>query len=92
MQSARALADVIIPHFDRYPLLTQKKADYLMFKQAVNILLEGEARSSMEGMQKIISIKASMNLGLSDELKMIFPTVIPVPRPVITDKDIPHPS
>ena len=92
VQSARALADVIIPHFDRYPLLTQKKADYLMFKQAVNILLEGEARSSMEGMQKIISIKASMNLGLSDELKMIFPTVIPVPRPVITDKDIPHPS
>jgi len=92
VQSARAIADVIIPHFDRYPLLTQKKADYLLFKQAVNILLEGEARSSIEGIHKIISIKASSNLGLSDKLKIIFPTVIPTPRPVISNQDIPHPS
>jgi len=92
VQSARAIANVIIPHFDRYPLLTQKKADYLLFKQAVNILLEGEARSSIKGMHKIISIKASSNLGLSDKLKILFPTVIPAPRPVISDQDIPHPS
>jgi len=93
VQSARAIANVIIPHFDKYPLLTQKNADYLLFKKAVNILLQGEARSSIEGMHKIISIKASMNLGLSDKLKILFPTVIPVPRPVISDKDIPdiHP-
>lgn len=48
---------MIIPHFDRYPLLTQKKADYLMFKQAVNILLEGEARSSIEGMHKLLVLR-----------------------------------
>lgn len=91
VQSARAIANVIIPHFDRYPLLTQKKEDYLLFKQAVNILLEGEARSSIEGMHKIISIKASLNGGLSDKLRIQFPTVIPVARPVIMGNDIPHP-
>lgn len=88
VQSARAIANVIIPHFDKYPLLTQKNADYLLFKKAVNILLEGKARSSFEGIHQIISIKASMNLGLSDKLKISFPTVIPAARPIISDKDL----
>lgn len=29
---------VIIAHFDLYPLITQKRADYLLFKQAYNII------------------------------------------------------
>jgi len=33
-----------------------------------------------------------MNLGLSEKLNILFPTVTPVPRPVICDQDIPHPS
>ena len=92
VQSARAIANVIIPHFDLYPLITQKRADYLLFKQAVNLLLEGQARSSIEGMHKIISIKGSMNSGLSDKLKFNFPTVLPLPRPIVSGQDIPHPN
>ena len=92
VQSARAIANVIIPHFDLYPLITQKRADYLLFKQAVNLLLEGQARSSIEGMHKIISIKASMNSGLSDKLKINFPTVLPLSRPIVSGQDIPHPN
>ena len=38
VQSARAITNIIIPHFDKYPLITQKKADYLLFKQAVYLL------------------------------------------------------
>jgi len=34
-----------------------------------------------EGIQKIVRIKVSMNLGLSDSLKVLFPNVIPVQRP-----------
>ena len=89
VQSARAITNVIIPHFDKYPLITQKKADYLLFKQAVD-LLNLKARSNIEGIQKIISIKASMNLGLSDSLKVNFPYVQPVPRPVVCFSGIPH--
>lgn len=92
VQSARAIANVIIPHFDSYPLITQKRADYLLFKQAVNLLLEGQARSSIEGMHKIMSIKGSMNSGLSDKLKINFPTVLPLPRPIVSGQDIPHPN
>jgi hypothetical protein len=33
--------------------------------------------------QKIISIRASMNLGLPDELKKSFPNIMPVNRPII---------
>lgn len=89
VQSARDINNVLIPHFDKYPLITQKKADYLLFKQAIN-LLNLKARSNIEGIQKIISIKASMNTGLSDSLKVNFSNVLPVPRPVVSFEGIPH--
>jgi len=46
----------------------------------------------MEGLIKIISIKASMNNGLSDELKAFFPSVKPVLRPIIVDQKIKDPN
>ena len=33
---------VVIEHFDKYPLRTQKLADYNLFKQAYNIILKQE--------------------------------------------------
>ena len=36
-----------------------------------------------EGKKKIVAIKASMNNGLSSEFKSAFPSIIPVPRPVV---------
>jgi hypothetical protein len=62
----------------------QKRADYLLFKQAVNLLLNCKARSSIGGIKNIISIRASMNKGLTDVLKMNFPDILPVPRPVVS--------
>jgi hypothetical protein len=38
---------------------------------------------SSEGLQKIIGIKSAMNKGLSDKLKIDFPNVIPVQRPLV---------
>lgn len=37
----------------------------------------------MEGLYEIVAIKANMNLGLSDVLKIAFPDVIPIPRPLV---------
>jgi hypothetical protein len=42
----------------------------------------------MEGLQKIINIKAAMNKGLSNELKSNFFTVNIVDRPLILTKNI----
>lgn len=92
VQFARDIAKVIIPHFDKYPLITKKRADYLLFKQAINIILQGQARSSIEGINSIINIKGSMNKGLSDKLKNHFPTSLPVLRPEVSNLSIPDPN
>jgi len=91
VQSYRDIINVIIPHFDKYPLITQKKADYILFKQGI-ALLNLKAQSNIEGIRNIISIKASMNFGISDTLKIQFPTALPVLRPVVSFEGIPHPN
>lgn len=73
---------VIINHFDKYPLITQKLADYLLFKQAVKLVHE-KVHLTKEGLLKVVSLKASLNLGLSEQLKESFPNVIPVIRPLV---------
>ncbi len=45
-----------------------------------------------EGLQQIVNLRASMNLGLSDELKEAFPDVKPVLRPLIVDQKIQDPN
>lgn len=44
------------------------------------------------GLQQIINIRASMNLGLSDLQKSEFINYRPVPRPVINYTEIPNPN
>jgi hypothetical protein len=59
VQSIKDLA-IIIDHFDRYPLITQKRADYELFKKAINCINEKE-HLTQEGLLKIVSLKASLN-------------------------------
>jgi len=40
VQSLKDLNLAIIPHFDKYPLLTQKQADFTLFKQVINLIKE----------------------------------------------------
>ena len=80
---------VVFDHFDAYPLLTQKKADYILFKQVYEIV-STKGHLSLEGLTKIVAIRASINLGLSESLNQNF-QVIPVPRPIISVGEIPSP-
>ncbi|CBX89987.1 hypothetical protein LEMA_P124050.1 [Plenodomus lingam JN3] len=77
----------LITHLEEYPLLTQKASDFLLFKKAVK-LVNDKAHLTVEGLKKIVNIKASMNLGLSDILKSEFAGYIPVDRPVINYANI----
>jgi len=61
-------------HFYKYPLITKKLADYNLFKSAYSILLNKE-HLTQEGLYKLVSIKGSLNSGLSSELKSAFPDV-----------------
>jgi LAGLIDADG endonuclease len=80
--SLKDLTNIIISHFKKYPLLTQKAADFNLFEQTIELMNKG-AHLTIDGLQQIINIKASMNLGLSDILKSEFNNFNPVERPLI---------
>jgi len=84
--SVRSIKDleIIINHFDSYPLITQKWADYQLFKLLVNMLLNKE-HLTQEGLDKVMSIKASLNKGLSPKEKVAFPNIVPVERPLLVE-------
>ena len=41
----------ILPHFDNYPLITQKLSDYILFKQIALLMLNKE-HNNLEGLKK----------------------------------------
>lgn len=71
VSTVKELVDVIIPHFDNYSLITKKYSDYLLFKKIVLKLLNKE-HNKYEGLQEIVNIRSSLNLGLSNEIKKLF--------------------
>jgi len=83
------LNDVIIPHFIKYPLVTQKQADFELFRLVVEIIKNKEHLTE-QGLVKLVSIRASINLGLSATLMNAFPNVLKLNRPLIklTDLDL----
>jgi len=88
VSSIKDLTTKIIPFFKQYQLLTQKRADFELFQMVIEIVNKGE-HLSIEGLHKILSIRASMNLGLTSNLKQSFPNIITVERPIINLLKIP---
>nr|ATI20525.1 hypothetical protein [Juglanconis juglandina] len=81
VSSIKDIVTAIIPHFDKFPLVTQKRADFLLFKAIITILSKGVLNK--EGLQEIVSYKAVLNRGLSTALKSAFPDTVPYIRPKI---------
>jgi hypothetical protein len=65
------LIKVIIPHFIKYPLITQKHVDFLLFKQVVELMNRKEHQTK-EGLGKIVNIRASSE-GLNLVRKLLTP-------------------
>jgi len=81
VSSTKDLTNVIIPHFDKYPLLSQKGADFEILKSAIQIINKGVV--SPEQLQALVNLRASLNRGLSSNLQALFPETVPVKRRVI---------
>jgi hypothetical protein len=81
---------VILSHFEKYPLISQKWADYELFKSAI-LLLKSKEHLTKKGFDKILAIKSSMNKGLSEELQLVFPYISSVNRPILLDKNVKDP-
>lgn len=62
---------VIIDHFDKYPLVTAKKLDYALFKESFNIIKLNE-HFTEKGISNLIKFKSTLNKGLSENLKHNF--------------------
>lgn len=67
--------------------MTQKFADYQLFKRVLCLIINKE-HLTVEGLNKVVAIRASLNLGLSEGLKKYFPNIIPEPRPCVNHKEI----
>ena len=67
---------ILIEHFDKYPLITKKGKDFLCFKKAIS-LIKNKEHLTKEGLLKLVSLKALMGKGLTNELKAAFPDLIP---------------
>jgi hypothetical protein len=83
VQSSKGIK-IIIDHFEKYPLLTKKREDFILFSQIVTLMNQKE-HLTLFGLHKVISLRASMNLGLSVSLVTAFPDVIPAIRPKRSD-------
>nr|QBM09613.1 hypothetical protein [Dactylella sp.] len=82
---------VLINHFDNFPLITQNLADFILFKQAFEVV-KSKQHLTLEGIKKLVAIKNSMNKGLSDELKAAFPDLKLVKRPLVENQAIKDPN
>lgn len=91
VRSVEELENVIIPHFIKYPLITKKRADFELFKLALDIISRGEHLTTL-GLEKLINIRSAMNRGLTEKLKIAFPNSLGVLRPLIDFKEIPNPN
>lgn len=85
VSTIKDIVNVIIPHFDKYPLITKKASDYLLFKQIVLYIVDKKHLTS-EGLQAIVNLRASLNWGLTDSLKKAFPLTIAAVKPSIDNK------
>jgi hypothetical protein len=76
---------------DARGLITQKWSDYQLFKLIFEIV-KNKNHLTQDGLNKIISIKSSMNLGLGNELKLAFPDINPIIRPKVSNNLIQDPN
>ena len=78
---------VIIYHCEKFGLITHKFGDYELWIKAFNLIINKE-HLTIEGLHKIVGIKASLNRGLSSELKFAFPSITPIGRVATTKKTL----
>ena len=74
VQSLKEL-ETVRNHFQKFPLITKKRADYKLF-QMVIITIKRKEHLTYEGLRKIVAIRAAMNWGLSEKLNLAFADVV----------------
>jgi hypothetical protein len=82
------LVNIIIPHFEKYLLRSAKSIDFQLWAQCVKLIAAKEHLTN-DGLNKILSLKSALNLGLSEQVKTEFPDVVPMVRQAYTVSETP---
>ncbi len=69
----------IIPHFEKYPLISQKYSDFFLWGKVVK-LIETKEHLSYSGFEKILSYYFSINKGPSKLIFELFPNIFKAER------------
>lgn len=83
VSSLSKLNEVIIPHFLKYPLISEKSLDFLLWRKVINIISD-KKHLTKEGFWSILSYYASINRGISVKVKKYYPNITPEIRPLKT--------
>ena len=73
---------VIIPHFDKYPLISNKSVDYRLFRDGFFIIQSG-AYKTTEGLLLFSQICSAINTGPKLSILRHFFDITPAPRPAL---------
>lgn len=84
---------IIIDQLNKFPLITQKLADYELLKQIYYLMQRGD-HLTYAGLRKIVAIRATMNQGFKRSPKLVaaFPNVVPVIRPKVKNQKLVDPN
>lgn len=85
------LNEIIIPHFTKYPLISKKGIDFLLWSKVIKIILNKD-HLTKSGFSTILSIYASINRGVSKKVLKYYPDIIPINKPVINLPDSLNPQ
>lgn len=75
------LLNVIIPHFLKYPLISQKYSDFVLWSKVVEMIKNKEHLTPL-GFKKVLSFYSSINRGASKTVSNLFPDIVKAQRPV----------
>ncbi len=70
------IVNIIIPHFNKYPLQSAKSIDFKIWSECIEIMKNKEHLTD-EGLNRIISLKSILNWGLTEKIKFDFPAGLP---------------
>lgn len=79
VSNIKYIRDIIIPHFKKYPLITQKAIDFNLWSKVIQIILNKE-HLIKSGFETILTYYASINNGVSKKVLNNYPNIIPVKR------------
>lgn len=82
---------IIIDHFDKYPLVSSKIANYILFKEAFNIV-KNKDHLTEKGLKRIMALSGSSNRGYSKRVKEAFPNLEPAEKLIYEFKQISDPN